>query len=301
MLPAPPHWATSRPPGRVTAARLRNSASWSGTQWNVAVERTASTRPSIGSGTPRSATTYSIRSPKRASRSRAASTIDGEPSSAMTRPVGQALGELLGDAAAAAAGIEDALVAPERQAIEDRRAPARHRVGDAVVRPRVPVARHRRSPQAGCGRCLGGLDRPSGRSSRSPNHETAAPIANEAGRDDHRLVERLDRCAAARRRPGPASPCPCGGLSGGNARAHLRRVRVEPGRERSQGRVERRADGDEDDRPEERLPDPRDRVVDRRAEAGEPARDRAHERGRQRRDDAGDADPEQERRRAGHR
>ncbi len=43
MLPTPPHCATSQPPGRMTAARFRNSASWSGTQWKVAVERTAST------------------------------------------------------------------------------------------------------------------------------------------------------------------------------------------------------------------------------------------------------------------
>ena len=48
MLPAPPHWATSWPPGRSTAARWRKSASWSATQWSVAVERAASTTPSIG-------------------------------------------------------------------------------------------------------------------------------------------------------------------------------------------------------------------------------------------------------------
>ena len=30
MLPCPPHCATSRPPGRRTEARCRNSASWSG-------------------------------------------------------------------------------------------------------------------------------------------------------------------------------------------------------------------------------------------------------------------------------
>ena len=40
------------------AGEVRNSASWSATQWNVAVERIASTDASaIGSGAPRSATT----------------------------------------------------------------------------------------------------------------------------------------------------------------------------------------------------------------------------------------------------
>ena len=72
------------------AARLRNRASWSGTQWKVAVDSTASTDPgAIGSGAPRSATTYSTRSPKGARRSRATSTIEGDPSTAMTRPRGR--------------------------------------------------------------------------------------------------------------------------------------------------------------------------------------------------------------------
>ena len=57
MLPKPPHWATSQPPGWSTAARFAKSASWSGTQWKVAVERIASTGSSIGSGCPRSAWT----------------------------------------------------------------------------------------------------------------------------------------------------------------------------------------------------------------------------------------------------
>ena len=43
VLPTPPYWATSCPPGRVTAARWRYSAAWSWIQWNVAVERIAST------------------------------------------------------------------------------------------------------------------------------------------------------------------------------------------------------------------------------------------------------------------
>ena len=87
-LPTPPHWATSQPPRRVIVARFAKSASWSGTQWKVAVDTTASTGSSIGNGWPRSATTYSMRSPNGARRSRAASIIAGDPSRAMTRPSG---------------------------------------------------------------------------------------------------------------------------------------------------------------------------------------------------------------------
>ena len=58
MLPCPPHCATSRPPGRRTEARCRNSASWSATQWKVAVDRIASTLASpSGRGAARSAVT----------------------------------------------------------------------------------------------------------------------------------------------------------------------------------------------------------------------------------------------------
>ena len=70
--------------------------------------------------------------------------------------------------------------------------------------------------------------------------------------------------------------------------------RVEAGRDPERG-VERRADDDEDERPDQRLADPRDRVVDGRPETGEASRDRAHQGARQRRDDARDAEPEQER------
>src|SRR6185436_3015885 len=55
---------------------------------------------------------------------------------------GQAGGEQLSDTAAPAAGIEDALVAVEREAVQHDLAPARLRVGDAVVGPGVPVAGH---------------------------------------------------------------------------------------------------------------------------------------------------------------
>src|SRR5947199_306038 len=40
-LPHPPHCAASCPRGRSTAARLANNRSWSGTQWNVAVDKIA--------------------------------------------------------------------------------------------------------------------------------------------------------------------------------------------------------------------------------------------------------------------
>ena len=87
MLPTPPHCAASWAPGRITAARWRNRASWSSTQWKVAVESTASTAFLNGSGRCRSATTKVIRSPP--SRSRARPIIDTEPSSAITSPRGR--------------------------------------------------------------------------------------------------------------------------------------------------------------------------------------------------------------------
>ena len=40
MLPRPPHWATSRPPGFILRCSAANSASWSAIQWNVAFEKT---------------------------------------------------------------------------------------------------------------------------------------------------------------------------------------------------------------------------------------------------------------------
>ena len=43
MLPRPPHWASSTPPGRRAAIRRSNSRSWSRIQWKVALEKIAST------------------------------------------------------------------------------------------------------------------------------------------------------------------------------------------------------------------------------------------------------------------
>ena len=84
-LPSPPHWATSRPPGRSAAYRRANSASWSAIQWKTAFEKTASTGSSSSSSV-RSAWSTVARSP---SASRACSTIDGAASTAITRPSGR--------------------------------------------------------------------------------------------------------------------------------------------------------------------------------------------------------------------
>ncbi len=43
MFPFPPHCATNRPPGAITSNNRANSAGWSGIQWKVALEKTAST------------------------------------------------------------------------------------------------------------------------------------------------------------------------------------------------------------------------------------------------------------------
>ncbi len=98
-----------------------------------------------GSGAPRSATTYVTRSPNRASRSRAMAIIDGDPSSAITRPSRQPLQQVLGDPTRPAAGVEHRLVAAQRQPVKDVGTPAGHRIGDPVVGGAVPVPRRRRS------------------------------------------------------------------------------------------------------------------------------------------------------------
>jgi hypothetical protein len=51
----------------------------------------------------------------------------------------KALGEELRDPAAAAAGVEDALVAAQLEALENGRAPSRLWRRDRVIRPAVPV------------------------------------------------------------------------------------------------------------------------------------------------------------------
>ena len=70
-----------------------------------------------------------------ARRSRAASTIDGDPSSAMTRPWGSRSSELLGDASRPQPASRT--VSSPRSGSRSRTVgtPARHRVGDPVVGP----------------------------------------------------------------------------------------------------------------------------------------------------------------------
>ena len=80
-----------------------------------------------------------------------------------------------------------------------------------------------------------------------------------------------------------------GGLSGWTSWWIAVRVRIEPRHLGRQRRVERAADDDEDDGREERLADPRDRVVDRGRETGVAHGHRPHERRRERRDDERDA------------
>ena len=173
--------------------------------------------PRSAAALPRSATTYSTRSPKRASRSRHRLDHRRRPVERDHRAVGQALGQHLGHAAAAAAGVEDAFVAVERQALQDGRAPVRHRRGDPVVGPGVPVARHRvgqAAPDGGSVAPAAGTDavaadaRPG---SRSPYHDTNAPTDEQPGADPHRQLEGRRSTPRSRRRPAAAvAPAPAG-------------------------------------------------------------------------------------------
>ena len=229
MLPTPPHWATSQPPGRSTAARFANSASWSRTQWKVAVDRIASTlaldRERTGRGRRRRS---SIRSPNRASRSRAAAIIAGEPSRAMTRPRGRRAASSSVTRPLPQPASRTRLVAGQRQAVEDGAAPAR--LGPAT-RSYVAASQSRVTDTSGgpgsgdprVSRCRRRLGR--GRRTRrgragplaqpEPRHQRAdheQPRAHQ-----HRQVERVDRGLVrgghlGRRRAGP------GGLSGWKVR-----------------------------------------------------------------------------------
>ena len=58
----------------------------------------------------------------------------------MTAPSRQALEQHLGDPAAAAAGVEDGLVAAQAEPVDDALGPVDLRPRDAVVGPGVPVA-----------------------------------------------------------------------------------------------------------------------------------------------------------------
>ena len=180
----------------MTAARFANSASWSGTQWNVAVERTASTvavdrerRAEVRDDVLDPIAEASEALARRLDHRRGAIERD-DPS---TR---QSIGQLLGDASAPAAGIEDALVAMEREAVQDGRAPAGHRIGDPVVglaRPSRATWIVRRGPSRRYGRTLGSVRRPTGLLVPQPVRRDAGADHEQPGPDEHRLVERLDR------------------------------------------------------------------------------------------------------------
>ena len=145
-LPAPPHWATSRPPGCSAANRRSNSRSWSAIQWKVAVERIASTGSSSSSSS-RSATNTSTPGPSRsrASLDHRGRAVDGDHCAAR-----EPLDQRRGDAAGAAAGVEHALVAAQLEPVEHLAAHRLQRRGDALVGGGVPIPRRvrviRRAP-----------------------------------------------------------------------------------------------------------------------------------------------------------
>ena len=305
MLPTPPHCATSRPPGRRTAARF------------------AEQRVVVGDPVERRGRQDRVDRP--VDRQRRAEVGDdvldpvaeaGEPLARgldhRRRPVErddpaarQALGEQLGDAAAAAAGVEDPLVAVERQAIEHDRRPSASSGRRRGRRSGRPSRGHRRS--AGRRRRLGRAGGLGGRrAAEAPGAARAARPRHERADDEQARRTRASPGGTRRSRPGSrpttwaaVAPAP-GGLSGWNARRMAGSVVSRPV-SRAERRVEGGADRDEDERAEERLADPRDRVVDGRPDAREAPRDRAHQRARQRRDDARDPEPEQERRTGGRR
>ena len=121
MLPWPPHWATSSPPGRRCARRRAKSASWSAIQWKVAVERIASACEAEVEGRrgrPRAARRGrpGARARRRSSRPTASTPI--------TRPLRQAREQRLGDPARAAAGVDDRLVAASAAGARAPRGPS---------------------------------------------------------------------------------------------------------------------------------------------------------------------------------
>ena len=84
MLPLPPHWTSSTPPGRSARASRAQRRSWSVTQCSVAVETIAST----DSSRSRSSTSWHHTSARSPSRRCASATMSAEASTASTRPRG---------------------------------------------------------------------------------------------------------------------------------------------------------------------------------------------------------------------
>ena len=110
-LPSPPHWATSRPPGRSACVEpSRTGASWSRIQWKVALEKTASTGSTPAApSSERSA----IRSPVSVAERRGGAVVDHRRRGVdPDHPAaGQPLDQHRRHPSGAAAGVEHGLVA----------------------------------------------------------------------------------------------------------------------------------------------------------------------------------------------
>ena len=141
MFPRPPHWATNGAPGVQRGADAREQRSWSAIQWNVALETAASAggvdaqleQVLLGERRAR-VVAEPPRAPPRPSRA--------EPSIADDAAVRtEALQQLRGHAAGAAAEVEHGLVAAQRQPVEDLRAPRLMR--RARGRGRLPASHSR--------------------------------------------------------------------------------------------------------------------------------------------------------------
>ena len=136
-MPAPPHWATIRPPGRSAANRRSKSRSWSAIQWNVAVERIASTGAlELELGEVGDAHVGARPEPLARLGDHRRRAVDGDHLAAR-----QALEQRRRHAPGAAAGVEHALVAAQLEPVEHLAAHRLQRRRDALVGGGVPVAR----------------------------------------------------------------------------------------------------------------------------------------------------------------
>ena len=140
MLPKPPHWATSRAAGSHDRGEVREQRIVIGhpverrgredrVDLTVDRERRAEVRDDVLDPVAEAG-----EAPARRLDHRRRAIERDDPT---TR---QSIGQLLGDAARPATGVEHALVAMEREAVQHRRAPAGHGIGDPVVGLGVPVA-----------------------------------------------------------------------------------------------------------------------------------------------------------------
>ena len=141
MFPAPPHWATSRPPGRSAACRRANRRSWSAIQWKVAVERIASNGSvDLELDQVDGERLDPVAEPLARLLDHRRAAVDGDH-----RAVRDAREQLLGDAAGAAAGVEHALVPAEVEAVDDVPRHRELRVGHPVVGGGIPFTRRHTS------------------------------------------------------------------------------------------------------------------------------------------------------------